>query len=107
MEYALVTTTFDNPTEAEKVVQGVLTSRLAACAQRYAVTSDYWWEEKLTSSEEIAVHFKTRAALVEPLKHYILNNHSYKVPQVLVYEIKGGHAAYLRWLSDETSGGRL
>jgi periplasmic divalent cation tolerance protein len=107
MQYALVTTTFDKPAEAEKVIRGVLESRLASCAQRMPIQSDYWWLGKLEHSHEVFVQFKTRGALVEALKAYILNNHSYKTPQVVVYDIAGGNPAYLRWIDDETAGGRL
>jgi periplasmic divalent cation tolerance protein len=107
MQYALVTTTFDKPAEAEKVIQGVLEARLASCAQRHSIESNYWWLGKLEHAHEVYVQFKTRGALVDALKAYILNNHSYKTPQVVVYEIAGGHAPYLRWIDDETAGGRL
>ncbi|MCA3244200.1 MAG: divalent-cation tolerance protein CutA [Alphaproteobacteria bacterium] len=107
MQYALVTTTFGSPAEAEKLIRGVLESRLAACAQRTPIQSDYWWLGKLENAHEVEVKFKTRAALVEALKAYILNNHSYKTPQITVVEIVGGNSAYLRWIDDETAGGRL
>lgn len=107
MQYALITTTFSSPAEAEKLIRGVLEQRLAACAQRTPIQSDYWWQGNLEHSHEVKVEFKTRAALVEALKAYILNNHSYQTPQVLVYEITGGNPTYLRWIDDETAGGRL
>lgn len=107
MPYALVTTTFGSPAEAEKVVRGALEQRLAACAQRTPIQSDYWWLGKLEHAHEVKVEFKTRAALVEALKAYILNNHSYKTPQITVVEIAGGNPASLRWIDDETAGGRL
>lgn len=107
MQYALVTTTFDKPTEAEKVIRGALEARLAACAQRTPIQSDYWWQNKLVHAHEVEVKFKTRGALVEALKAYILNNHTYKTPQIVVYEITGGNPSYLRWIDDETAGGRL
>jgi len=105
--YALLTTTCASPAEAEKIVRGALEQRLAACAQRMPIQSDYWWLGKLEHAHEVKVEFKTRVALVEGLKAYILNNHSYKTPKILVYEITGGNPAYLRWIDDETAGGRL
>jgi periplasmic divalent cation tolerance protein len=107
MKYAKVTTTFSDASEASSLIEGALKARLAACVERAEVVSDYWWQGKLEQANEISVTFKTRGPLVDALKAYILNNHSYKTPQVLVQEIAGGNEAYLRWVDAETAGGRL
>lgn len=107
MDFALITTTVPEQRNADELALGVLESRLAACVQQHAVMTDAWWQGSIQHVKEIVVQFKTRGALIEPLKQYILNNHPYKVPEIIVQEISGGTPTYLRWITDETTGGRL
>ena len=89
------------------MIAGAMQTRLAACAQTTPIESTYWWQGKLETAKEISISFKTREALLGPLKHYLRTNHSYKTPQILVYPITGGDDDYLRWIEDETTGGRI
>lgn len=102
MDYALLTTTFATQADANVMIEGVLKNRLAACAQSYTVQSQYWWVGAIAKADEVAVHFKLPVAKVSELKSFIEAKHSYKVPQILVYEVKDGHAPYLNWLDEET-----
>jgi periplasmic divalent cation tolerance protein len=103
-EYVTVTTTTDNDDEAERLANGAVTARLAACAQVSApITSTYWWDGKVETATEYRVDFKTTAALAERLTEHLRSVHSYDTPEVIVTPILGGNPAYLAWVKAETN----
>ena len=63
----LVRTTFPDRNSAMDAVEPILTARLAACANLSEIASLYHWDGALQEEGEIAVLFKTRAALVAQL----------------------------------------
>ncbi len=103
-DYVTVTTTTDNPDEAQRLSTGAVEARLAACGQVSApITSTYWWEGKLETSTEYRVDFKTRSELADTLTTHITTTHSYDTPEVIVTPITGGNRAYLAWITAETT----
>lgn len=103
IEVVQVATTFDAVAEAETLASSAVEARLVACAQvEGPVTSVYRWEGAVLKDKEWRVTFKTTAALADRLTDYIVTEHSYEVPEVLVTPVVGGHQKYLEWVQDET-----
>ncbi|WP_129789944.1 divalent-cation tolerance protein CutA [Promicromonospora panici] len=103
VEFVQVATTFDAVEEAEALAASAVQARLAACAQTEGpVTSVYRWDGAMQKDKEWRVTFKTTAALAERLTEYIVREHSYDVPEVLVTPVTGGHLKYLEWVQSET-----
>lgn len=99
-----VTTTTDNPDEAQRLSATAVEARLAACGQVSApITSTYWWDGKVETSSEYRIDFKTRAELAGTLTAHIVAAHSYDTPEVIITPIQGGNPAYLAWITAETT----
>jgi len=98
-------TTIDGPKRARELVRAVVEARLAACGQILGpMESTYWWKDSIDTSVEWLCVFKTRGDLVERLREFLVENHPYDVPEIVVLEIAGTSDDYGRWIEDEASG---
>jgi len=89
--------------EAEKLAQGMLKERLAACANIVrGVRSLFWWDGKLDEADECMLFCKTRSELAEALTNFVTQNHEYEVPEVIALPIMGGNDDYLKWIYEST-----
>ena len=103
VEFVQVATTFDVVKEAEALASSAVEARLAACAQAEGpITSVYRWDGAVQKDKEWRVTFKTTASLADRLTKYIVREHSYDVPEVLVTPVISGHQKYLEWVQNET-----
>jgi periplasmic divalent cation tolerance protein len=102
-----VTTTTTSKDKATYLAHLVVEQRLAAGAQVSGpVTSTYWWDLKLETTEEWLLTFKTSAASVEPLKVRLREEQGYMgftTPEIVAIPIEDGDADYLAWIDAETS----
>ena len=102
--YVQVTTTTDSETEARKLAELAVQSRLAACGQVLSpITSIYWWQGDVENAQEWMVVFKTTANRVEQLIERLRAEHSYETPEIVAVPIVSGTPDYLDWISAETS----
>ncbi|MCW4025308.1 MAG: divalent-cation tolerance protein CutA [Candidatus Bathyarchaeota archaeon] len=99
----IILTTTQNKTEAEKIANTLLEQRLIACANITAVSSRYWWNQKIECSEECLVIMKSRQELFERVVEQVKLLHSYEVPEVLALPVLAGSADYLAWIFDTLS----
>jgi periplasmic divalent cation tolerance protein len=91
---------------ADKISNGLLTARLAACTNMIkGMKSTYRWEGKLESTQEVILIIKTRSELSEHCQRMVLELHPYTLPCIMELPIAGGHPAYLKWLFEETALG--
>ncbi|MCA8882556.1 MAG: divalent-cation tolerance protein CutA [Rhodobacteraceae bacterium] len=97
----LVRTTFPDRNSAMDAVEPILTARLAACANLSEIASLYHWDGALQEEGEIAVLFKTRAALVAQLCAAIRKTHPYELPAITWWEVETDNAT-AGWLAAET-----
>ncbi|MFX0085091.1 MAG: divalent-cation tolerance protein CutA [Candidatus Hodarchaeota archaeon] len=101
--FVAIYTTFDNIEEAKRIGRILVDEKLVACVNLLPnIVSIYPWEGKIEESEEIIMWCKTRDEKVENIKTVIENYHSYDLPAFIVYPIKTGSEAYLKWITDET-----
>jgi len=101
-----ITTTTTAKEKATELSHMVVEQRLAACAQVSGpVTSTYWWELKLETTEEWLCTFKTSALALEPLKTALRTTQGYMgftTPEIVAIPIEDGDADYLAWIDAET-----
>ena len=84
---------------ARKVSRGALEKKLCACANLLPITeSHYWWQEKLETSSEVLIIFKTTLQQRDALRDFVIANHPYDVPEFVAFEIQHGSADYLNWV---------
>jgi periplasmic divalent cation tolerance protein len=101
-DYVVVSTTLDDEAKADELAEKIVEARLAACVQQTKVKSTYRWEGRIEKADEIVVAAKTRNAQAHDLSHFIKDNHTYDVPEVIVTPIMSGDPAYLTWIRNET-----
>ena len=103
MKFVLLYLTAANQTEARRLAKVLLQERLVACVNIVGpILSRYWWQGKLTTSREVLVLAKTRAALAQSVIRKVQTLHSYDVPCVVALPIIEGNPAFLRWIGTET-----
>lgn len=100
----MVLTTAGTRAEAERLADGLVTARLAACAQLLEIRSVYRWRGDLHREPETLLLLKTRTALYPRVEAWIRAHHSYEVPEIVRLPIAGGALPYLEWLAENTLG---
>lgn len=103
-KYIMITTTFDNKEEANKVIELLLEKRLVSCCQLSSVASSYHWKGTIEHTEEYLLQMKSKKELYKEIEKVILENHSYETPQLIAYDIVDGYKGYLDWIEEETNG---
>ena len=101
-KYIMITTTFDNKDEANKISELLLKERLVSCCQISNITSSYHWKGKIEHTEEYLLQMKSKKELYNQIEKIILENHSYETPQLVAYDIIDGYKGYLNWIGEET-----
>lgn len=105
-EHCQVIMTIDSREAADELARGAVLGRLAACAQVLTgpITSTYWWQGAVESTEEWQVVFKTTVDRYPALEEYVRRHHDYEVPEILCVPVIAGNPAYLDWVRDQTAG---
>jgi periplasmic divalent cation tolerance protein len=97
-----VITTFDSVGEGRKMAQKIIEKRLGGCCSIQGIESKYRWKGKIETVAECQLTIKTAENLYSKLEKFILENHSYKTPQIISLPILDGSRDYLKWLEEET-----
>ena len=100
-QYIVVLVTAPKLTVARKLARGILKNRLAACANLVpGVESHYWWEGKICRDAEILMVMKTSRAKLKVLEEFVLAEHPYDTPEIVVLPIDSGNRRYLKWVGE-------
>ena len=90
---------FADDAEATRIGRQMVEERLAACVNILgSCRSFYRWEGAIESASEIPALFKTTAAQADALIARITELHSYALPALTVWPIKGLAPAYEQWI---------
>ncbi|MFL7791185.1 MAG: divalent-cation tolerance protein CutA [Anaerolineae bacterium] len=102
--YIQVTTTTRTKTDAQTIARVVVEKRLAACAQVVGpITSTYWWQGKVETTQEWLCAIKSRAAFYKDLERAIQAIHPYEEPEIIATSIVKGSEGYLAWIDENTN----
>jgi uncharacterized protein involved in tolerance to divalent cations len=89
---------------AESIAQGLVESRLAACAQVLPqMTSIYQWKGELEQAREHLILAKTTAGHFEAICARVGGEHPYDTPEIVALPITHSSAAYAVWLADSVA----
>lgn len=100
-----ITTTFEGRDDAERLARVLLERRLIACARIAGpVSSSYWWQGGIVSSEEYVLTMKSDESQYRELERVILELHPYEVPEIVATVITHVSAGYQQWLEKELRG---
>lgn len=97
---ALIYTTIDDKQIAVSIIENLLSQRLAACANIFAMTSVYRWDGQIQHAEEFGILIKTTQENLTQAKENILAQHPYEVPCVIDFEANS-IPPYLDWIKSE------
>lgn len=101
--HIVVFVTASSKEEAEKITQGLLKDKLAACVNiTTGVDSYFWWQGKIDSAKEALLVIKTRKKLFDKLAKKVKKLHSYEIPEIIALPIIKGNKKYLEWINEST-----
>ena len=104
-EAVLVTVSVPEESLAAALAEALLQERRAACCQTLGpIRSQYRWQGKVESASEWLLVVKTQRQHLAALESIVVDRHPYEVPEIVVTAIEAGHAAYLDWIRQETTG---
>lgn len=101
-KYCVVLTTVGNSDDANKIINSVLNSKLAACIQTTNIGSHYIWKSEVCHDQEILILFKTSWELYDNLESRIKELHPYDTPEILALDIERGVQEYFDWIDEVT-----
>src|SRR5579859_1302319 len=88
--------------EAERLGEALVERRLAACGSVVPMIHSFFhWKGRLQREHEALLLVKTSTARAAEAQAYLLEHHSYELPEILQFGIDGGSAGYLDWLLGE------
>ncbi len=88
---------------AATIATHIVAHGLAACVNRVpGLTSVYKWEGELKTGTEVLLLIKTAGDRVAALTAELLRIHPYKLPEIIVVPVIGGHQPYLDWIRECT-----
>jgi len=93
-----VYSTFPNRKEAEKIGEGLIKRKLAACVNIFPINSTYLWKGKIVRDKEFAMVIKTKKGNFKKIERFILENHKYETPCILEIPISKITKKYSNWL---------
>jgi periplasmic divalent cation tolerance protein len=97
----IVLTTTPNIEEAEAVAERIVAERIAACVQILPqMKSFYFWEGEVRNETEHLLLIKTLPEKYKDLETFILENHSYSVPEIVAIKSADVSEGYFAWLND-------
>ncbi|HOP85318.1 MAG TPA: divalent-cation tolerance protein CutA [Syntrophorhabdaceae bacterium] len=101
-DYLQIYTTTDRIDIAEAISNRLVEERLAACVQVLGpITSTYWWQGKIETSQEWLCIIKSKKGLYKQVEDTIKSIHHYDVPEIIAVPIAMGSQDYLNWLKKE------
>ncbi|MGH8792795.1 MAG: divalent-cation tolerance protein CutA [Stackebrandtia sp.] len=81
----------------------LIEERLCACGQHVTqIRSLYRWDGQVQDDPEARVALHTRLSLVPAICELADQEHPYDVPCVIALPVTASHAAYRRWVIEET-----
>jgi periplasmic divalent cation tolerance protein len=90
--------------EAFKIGAFLVKKKLVACANIIQnVDSIFTWKGKVTKAKEILIVGKTMTKNAQTIIKGVKILHSYEVPCVTFFVIKGGNSEFLKWIIKETA----
>lgn len=101
-DFVMVLTTVNQISVKEKLIEGLLTQKLAACIQEIPINSHYIWDGQVQKDQEVLLLIKSRKILFDEIKLFILQSHNYETPEVIMVPIEDGFSGYFSWINQVT-----
>lgn len=103
-ELIIVLCTVPDEAAAQKLAQGLVEERLAACVNAIPGLKSFCrWQGKIEVDPEIQLLIKTRRARFDDLAAWIKANHPYDVPEIVAIAADRVSDEYLAWAVEQTT----
>jgi len=100
----VVLTTTSGFSEGSVLAEKLVEAKLAACVQIVPqITSVYAWEGKLQKENEQLLLIKTTEDKYSELEKFIIEHHSYDVPEIVAIKSEHVFGPYQAWLEEYLS----
>ncbi|HPS94785.1 MAG TPA: divalent-cation tolerance protein CutA [Deltaproteobacteria bacterium] len=96
--HCIVLCTCPTDDDTDRLAQGLVEARLAACVQIMPIRSVYTWKGEIHRDEERLLLIKARTALYPLIEDFITRNHPYEVPEIVRVPVEDGLEKYLNWI---------
>lgn len=101
MSFLLVYVTHPSKPEAVQMSARLLNAHLIACVNYFPIESTYWWEWRLTNSDEFITIYKTIPENWEKVKALIEKNHKYTTPCIIKLATVESNESYEQWIRNQ------
>ena len=98
--YKVVTCSTLSEKEAEKIADLLLDGNLAACVQIIKIKSRFKWQGLRENDDEYLLVIKTRADKFDDIQELIRCNHSYRVPEIIGFDVTNIFPPYADWINE-------
>ena len=99
-DVVVVETTVPSIEEAKKIGTSIIKEHLGACCQIVPnLHSIYIWKEKFEEASEVLLRIKTSRQKVPELISFLEKNHSYEVPELLLFSPECLSQSYYRFVA--------
>lgn len=82
----IILTTFKDKNLVDKLVHHMLQDKLTFCVKKILVDTSYIWENAIYHEQEIQLQIKTLEIKLDKLINFLMKNHEYKVPEILILD---------------------
>ncbi|SDQ92606.1 divalent-cation tolerance protein CutA [Natronobacterium texcoconense] len=89
--------------EADAIAERLVEERLAACVNRFPITSTYRWDGEVHHDEEIALLAKTTDDAYDDLVERLEEIHPYDVPCIERFDEAGILGSFAEWRTESVS----
>lgn len=97
--YVVVLVTAKDKKEAEKIANGLIKAKLAACVNIIdKISSIFFWAGKIDQAKESLLVIKSKKVKLPKIIKLVKSLHSYEVPEIIAIPIIMADKPYLRWI---------
>lgn len=100
-DLVIIQSTFEDYSEARECINSLLRLKFVACCQIDRIDSFYTWEGECVEAKEFRVSFKTDKEHIHKVVEYLVANHSYQIPQIIVIPTLECSLSYLNWCREQ------
>ena len=101
-KYCNIKTAIDNKEIANEITKSLLEKRLVSSVQQKEISSSYWWNNQIETSQEYLLEMKTKESLYKEVEQEIRKLHTYEIPEIYAEEVKEGLPEYFKWIEENT-----
>jgi periplasmic divalent cation tolerance protein len=97
-DFGIVLCACPNDDHADRLARALVEHKLAACVQVSPIKSFYEWKGEICRDDERLLIIKSKTVLYHDLEEFIVKNHPYEIPEIIMVPISRGLGKYFTWI---------